>query len=318
MKSLVLVVLVAAAFALSLLAGKAWLPLGDLGGDTPASAILIELRLPRALLGLAIGGALGLAGAVMQGYLRNPLADPSLLGISASAALGAVIAISLGSSVTPVVVFAAAMAGAAGAVVVLFALAGRDASPVTFVLAGTVMSSVAGALTAFLVSVAPNPFATAELITWLSGALTDRGLEDVVRALPLIILGCGLLALTARDLDALSLGEDGARSLGVDMTRLRLLVVGGLCLTVGAAVAVSGVVGFVGLVVPHVMRGMFGARPAALLVPSALGGAVLVLVADSLVRLTPGAGEIRLGIVTAAIGAPFFFALLWRMKDRVA
>ena len=314
----VLALLVALAFALSLVSGKAWLPAGDLLADTPAQAILLELRVPRALLGLAIGAALGLSGAVMQGYLRNPLADPSLLGISATAALGAVVAISFGATVTPALVFVAAMAGAAIAVALLLALAGRDASPVTFVLAGMVMSSVAGALTAFLVSVAPNPFATAELVTWLSGALTDRGLDDAARALPAIALGCVLLALTARDLDALSLGEDGARSLGVDMARLRLLIVAGLCLTVGAAVAVSGVVGFVGLLVPHVVRGLVGARPAALLVPSALGGAVLVLVADSLVRLTPGAGEVRLGIVTAAIGAPFFFALLWRMKDRVA
>ena len=315
---LVLGIAVIVAFAASLMAGKAWLPIGDILGDTPAAAILIELRLPRAILGLTIGAALGLSGAVMQGYLRNPLADPSLLGISASAALGAVIAISLGSSSTPALVFAAAMTGAAGAVVVLLALSGRDASPVTFVLAGTVMSSVAGAFTAFLISIAPNPFATAELVTWLSGALTDRGLDDVIRAVPPIVLGCALLALTARDLDALSLGEDGARSLGVDMTRLRLLVVAGLCLTVGAAVAVSGIVGFVGLVVPHVVRGLIGARPGALLIPSAMGGAVLVLVADSLVRLTPGAGEVRLGIVTAAIGAPFFFLLLWRMKDRIA
>ena len=314
----VLALLVALAFTLSLVSGKAWLPAGDLLADTPAQAILLELRVPRALLGLAIGAALGLSGAVMQGYLRNPLADPSLLGISATAALGAVVAISFGATVTPALVFVAAMAGAAIAVALLLALAGRDASPVTFVLAGMVMSSVAGALTAFLVSVAPNPFATAELVTWLSGALTDRGLDDAARALPAIALGCVLLALTARDLDALSLGEDGARSLGVDMARLRLLIVAGLCLTVGAAVAVSGVVGFVGLLVPHVVRGLVGARPAALLVPSALGGAVLVLVADSLVRLTPGAGEVRLGIVTAAIGAPFFFALLWRMKDRVA
>jgi iron complex transport system permease protein len=317
-RQLLLAAAVVAAFVLSLLAGKVWVPPAEFGTGSDAGWILAELRLPRALLGLAIGAGLGLSGAVMQGYLRNPLADPSILGISASAALGAVIALSLGGDVSPALLFVSAFAGAGGAVVLLLVLSRGDASPVTFVLAGTVLSSLAGALTAFLVSVAPNPFATAELVTWLSGALTDRSIDDAWRALPPVVLGCALLALAARDLDALSLGEDGAASLGVDLGRLRLLVVAGLCLTVGSAVAVSGVVGFVGLIVPHVVRALVGARPSAVLLPSAMAGAVLVLVADSLVRLVPGPGEIRLGVVTALIGAPFFFVLLLRIKDRIA
>jgi len=310
---LALVVILAAS---SLLAGKAWLAPSELFGTPAGLTILTELRIPRAVLGAAIGAGLGLSGAVLQGYLRNPLADPSLVGISSSAALGAVLAIFLGASALPAIVFGSAMTGAALAVLLLVGLGGRSSGPLAFILAGTVLSSLTGSLTAFLISIAPNPFSTSEIVTWLMGALTDRSIDDVWRAVPLVLLGTLLLATTGRDLDALTLGEDAARSLGVDMRRLRVVIVAGLCLVVGASVAVTGVVGFVGLIVPHVMRGLVGERPSALLLPSALGGAALVLAADALVRLTPGAGEVRLGIAMSLIGAPFFFALLLRLRGR--
>jgi iron complex transport system permease protein len=311
-----LVILVAILFVLSLLAGKVWLPPSDLFHDGPAAWIVLDLRLPRAILGLFIGAGLGLSGAVLQGYLRNPLADPSIVGISSTAALGAVIAIFLGAAVSPAIVFGSAMVGAGLAVLLLVAMGGRGTSPLVFILAGTVLSSLSGALTAFLISIAPNPFATSEIITWLMGALTDRSMADAMRAVPLIVVGVILLLTTGRALDALTLGEDAARSLGIDMRWLQGIIVLGLCLTVGASVAVSGVVGFVGLIVPHIARRFIGERPSAILLPSALGGAALVLAADSLVRLTPGAGEVRLGIAMALIGAPFFFFLLKQLRGK--
>ncbi|MEP7005487.1 MAG: iron ABC transporter permease [Sphingomonas bacterium] len=311
-----LIGLVALAFSLSLIAGKAWVPPSAWFSPDPRFAIIVELRLPRAILGLAIGAVLGLSGAVLQGYLRNPLADPAVVGVSSSAALGAVAAIVLGIAANPLVLFACAMGAAAGSMALLAALTWRSPSPVQFILAGTVLASLAGALTAFLISVAPNPYAVAEVIDWLMGALTDRSLEDVRTALPFMGLGAILLFLTGSSLNALTLGEEAARSLGVRLGRLQILVVLGTGLTIGASVAVTGVVGFVGLVVPHLLRPFFGHRPSALLLPSALGGAALVLTADSFCRLAPGAGEVRLGVAMALIGAPFFLTLL--LKGRAS
>lgn len=309
-----LAVLVALLFAGSLMAGKAWVPFDAWFSGDPRWWIIAELRLPRAILGVAIGAALGLTGAVLQGYLRNPLADPAVVGVSSSAALGAVAAIVLFSASAPLVVFGCAMAAGAGSMLLLAGLAWRAESAVAFVLAGTVLASLSGALTAFLISIAPNPYATAEIIDWIMGSLTDRSFAEVELAVPAIAVGCVLLLLTGRALDALTLGEAAARSLGVSLARVQLLVVVGAGLAVGASVAVTGVVGFVGLIVPHLLRPLTGARPGALLVPSALGGAALTLAADSLVRLGPGAGEIRLGVAMALLGAPFFFFLLIRMR----
>ncbi|WP_445192159.1 FecCD family ABC transporter permease [Sphingomonas sp. Tas61C01] len=310
-----LATLVAMLFAMSLLCGKTWVPPVAFFSDDPRWWIILQLRLPRAVLGCTLGATLGLSGAVLQGYLRNPLADPAVVGVSSAAALGAVAAIVAGVTTGPIV-FAAAMVGAGGAMALLAALTWRSGSAIGFVLAGTVLASLAGALTAFLISIAPNPYMVAEVIDWLMGALTDRGWSDVTMALPPMVVGAALLLLTARSLDALSLGEAAARTLGVSLGRTRLLVVAGTGLVVGAGVAVTGIVGFVGLVVPHLLRPIFGHRPAALLVPSALGGAALVLAADSLVRLAPGAGEVRLGVAMALIGAPFFLALLLKERGR--
>lgn len=314
-KLAILALLLATLFAGSLMAGKVWVPFGAWFSADPRWWIILELRIPRAVLGLALGASLGVSGAVLQGYLRNPLADPAVLGVSSSAGLGAVAAILLGSA-SGMGVFAAAMVGAGGAVALLAALTWRSPGAVTFVLAGTVLASFAGAMTAFLISTAPNPYAVAEVIDWMMGALTDRGWEDVTRAVPAMIMGTVLLLATGRSLDALALGQDAARSLGVRMGRVRALVIIGIGLVVGAGVAATGVIGFVGLVVPHLLRPVFGHRPGALLVPSALGGAALLLAADSLVRLAPGAGEVRLGVAMALIGAPFFLTLLVRERGR--
>lgn len=306
-------ILVALLFALSLMAGKVWIPFDAWFSGDPRWPIIAELRLPRAVLGASLGATLGLSGAVLQGYLRNPLADPAVVGVSSSAALGAVAAILLGMA-SPILMFGAAMLGAALSMALMAALVWRSGSLVGFVLAGTVIASLSGALTAFLISIAPNPYATAEVIDWLMGALTDRGPDDVAMAVPFMVLGTALLLLTGPALDALTLGEDAARSLGVRMGRVQALVVIGTGLTVGAGVAATGVVGFVGLIVPHLLRPLVGAKPSALLIPSALGGAALVLAADSLCRLAPGAGEVRLGVAMALLGAPFFLALLLRKR----
>ncbi|MFS0771772.1 FecCD family ABC transporter permease [Sphingomonas sp. 1P08PE] len=300
---------VALLFLGSLAYGKAWVPLSAWIDGDPRWWIVVELRLPRAVLALALGAVLGLSGAVLQGYLRNPLADPGVIGVSAAAALGAVAAIVAGAS-GGATVFGAAIVAAAGAMALLAALTWRSDSTVTFVLAGTVLASLAAALTAFLISIAPNPYAVAEVMDWLMGALTDRGWSDVALALPPMAGGALLLSRTAPALDALALGEDAAASLGIRPGRVRGLVVLGTGLAVGAGVAATGVIGFVGLVVPHLLRPLFGHRPGALLLPSALGGAALLLAADSLVRLAPGAGEVRLGVAMAMIGAPFFLFLL--------
>jgi iron complex transport system permease protein len=310
----VLILLTVAAFLLSLSAGKVWISPADWFAASVDGLIMAELRLPRALLGAAIGATLGLSGAVLQGYLRNPLADPAVVGISASAALGAVIAIFLGFGASQLFLFGSAMGGAALGLAVLIILAGKSSGPLGFILGGVILATLSGALTSFVISIAPNPFATSEIVTWLMGALTDRSMTDVAMALPLMLLGALLLATTGRALDAMTLGEDGAASLGIDLIRLRSLVLLGIGLCVGASVAVSGVIGFVGLIVPHIMRTYFGERPSALLLPSALGGAILTLAADALVRLSPGVGEVRLGIAMALIGAPTFLWMMLRLR----
>ena len=273
---------------------------------------MAELRVPRALLGLGVGGVLGLSGAVLQGYLRNPLADPTVVGVSSSAALGGVLAILLGLTGLPM--FGLAMLGAGTSVALLVMLAGRGGGPLAFILAGMVLATLSGALTALIISLAPNPFATSEIIAWLMGALTDRTMDDLVRAAPFMAAGSLILLTTGRALDALTLGEEAAQSLGIHPQRLQAQVALGTGLAIGASVAVTGVVGFVGLIVPHFVRLWVGERPSATLLPSFCGGAILTLIADTIVRLTPGPGEVRLGIAMAAIGAPFFLLLLARLR----
>ncbi len=301
-------------FLVSLMAGKVWVPLEAIGTADDRWWIVMELRLPRSILAVMIGAILGLAGAVLQGYLRNPLADPSIIGVSASAAFGAVAAIYFGLGASLWIVSGSAMLAAGGSVAMLALLVGRSGSATGFILAGTVLSTLAGAMTTLLISLAPNPFATSEIVTWLLGALTDRGYPELTIAAPFLIAGAGLLLTTGRALDALTLGEDVARSLGTNLTALQAIIAAGLGLAIGASVAVTGIVGFVGLIVPHLLRPFVGQRPSALLPPSMVGGAVLLLAADTAVRLTPGAAEVKLGVAMALIGAPFFFWLLWRYR----
>ena len=316
--SLWLLLLCLAAAALSVASGKVWVPLDAWTSADPRSIIIVELRLPRTVLALTVGAALGLAGAVMQGYLRNPLADPGLFGVSPGAALGAVLSLYFGYAAQIWLLPAFSLAGAAIAMALLALIAGRSGSLILFTLAGMILTSIAGSLTALAISLAPTPFAAAEIVTWLMGALTDRSWDDVIVAVPLVVLGAALLAATGRSLDALTLGEPAARSLGVDPGRLQLLVIAGTALTVGAAVASAGVIGFVGLMVPHLVRPLAGARPSAILLPSALGGAALLTLADALVRLAPTVSELRLGIAMSMLGGPFFLYLLIAMRRRLA
>lgn len=316
-----LAVLTALLFAASLAVGPSAVGLAtalrDLlaGADTTAAVIVAEIRLPRAILGIGVGATLGLAGAALQGLLRNPLAEPGVIGVSPFAALGAVAAFYSGlSSSIPLALPLGGILGALLAVVLLYALAGRTAGVLTLVLAGMALSSLAGALTSLALSLSPNPYALAEIVFWLLGSLADRSLSHVALALPFMVVGCALLLTVGRALDALTLGELTARSMGVDLGRVRFRVVAGTALAVGAAVAVSGTIGFVGLIVPHLLRPLVGWQPGRLLLPGALGGAALTLAADVAVRL-PGPGtELKLGVVTALIGAPFFLALVLRTR----
>jgi iron complex transport system permease protein len=315
-----LILLTALLSMVSMAAGRVWVPFSDwLDPSDPRWAIIFELRLPRTILAIAVGAALGMSGAAMQGYTRNPLADPGALGVSSMAALGAVLTLYLGAGASePWVIAGAAMAGALIAVMLLLALSGQASSIVTFILAGVILQTMAGAGVALALSLAPNPWAVNEIVNWLMGSLADRSHGEVQMALPLIAAGCVMLLFIGRSLDALTLGETGARSLGVNMTATRWLLAIGVALTAGASVAVTGVIGFVGLIVPHLLRPLVGARPAGLLIPSAIGGAVLVLAADVAVRLTPAAGEVKLGVAMAVLGGPFFFALLLSLRRRIA
>ncbi|MFC6621823.1 FecCD family ABC transporter permease [Novosphingobium panipatense] len=284
-------------------------------GDPVATAILFDLRLPRAILGLAVGGMLGLAGAVLQGYLRNPLAEPSVLGASNAAALGAVGALYFGFSDLHVLVLPLmAIGGSIVALASLFALAGRSQSPLSLILAGIALSTLAGAGISLALNLSPNPFAAMEITTWLLGSLENRSIEHVWLAVPCVVLGSGLLLLDGRSLDALSLGEDSAQALGVNLRRTRIRLLLGISIGVGGAVAVSGSIGFVGLIVPHLIRPLTDRSPSAILLPSFLAGAVLLTGADTGVRLIPTNNELKLGIVTAFLGVPVFLAHL--LKER--
>lgn len=286
--------------------------------DDVTRTIFLELRVPRALLGIVIGAALGLAGAAMQAYLRNPLADPGTLGVSAASALGAVLSIFFNlAGLHP---WALPIAGVLGGVIgmaALFFLAGITASTLTLVLAGILLSTLSVAGISLVLSLSPNPWAAGEIVRWMLGALTDRSFDDLIFAVPIIAVGAVLILSCRQALNALTLGEAGARSLGIDLNKAQWRLCIGVGLVVGASVAVAGIISFVGLIVPHLLRPLVGSRPGALLIPSACGGAVLVLAGDVVVRLLPGGSEVQLGVVTSIVGAPFFFTLLYSLRRRV-
>ncbi|HEY8337597.1 MAG TPA: iron ABC transporter permease [Tardiphaga sp.] len=285
------------------------------GGSDVQQVIVREIRLPRAILGLAIGAILGLSGAALQGLLRNPLASPSLFGAPQSAAFGAVLMIALGwADVRSWALPVAGIAMAFTSVFVLLSIAGRNAGLLLLILAGLAISSLAGAATALVMNLSSNPFAALEIAFWLLGSLEDRSFRHVELALPFIAAGAVILMSQRAAFRALSLGEEAAQSLGVDVGRLRLLVIIGVALGVGGAVAVTGTIGFIGLVAPHLMRPLIGHDPARLLVPSALTGAALLLAADIAVRIIPSTTDIKVGVLTSIIGVPFFLYLIVRER----
>jgi len=302
-----LAVLLAAIVLLSLL-------LGDGTVAPPDWLILTRLRLPRTVLAALVGGGLGLAGAVLQGALRNPLADPGLLGITGTAGLGSVVVFYWGlAQGFPPALPAGGLAGAAVGALALLGFAGRAASGPALILAGVAVSALSAALLALALTLAPNPFALAEITFWLLGGLHDRTLLHVALAAPPILLGMAVLLRLGPALDALSLGEDTAASLGIPIGRTLRLTALGTALTAGAAAAVAGGIGFVGLVVPHLLRPLLGERPGALLPASVLTGAILLTSADMLVRvaplLLPLSQTLPLGVLTALLGAPFLVVI---------
>lgn len=316
-----LLALVAALFAASLLIGPAGLGLGEslralLGGEGgPVVLVMQEIRLPRALLGLLIGAALGISGAAMQGYLRNPLAEPGLIGVSASAALGAVLTLQTGlAAAFSLALPLAALAGAGLASLLILGLAGPRGGALALILAGIAISALAGAATSLVLNLSPNPFAAAEIVYWMMGSLADRSFTHVWLAAPFILVGLVALLSLGRGLDAMTLGEDAAESLGIRPARLRLVLILGCSAAVGASVAVAGAIGFVGLVVPHVLRPLVGASPSRLLPAAALGGAAVLLAADIATRLIAPDRDLKLGVLTALVGAPFFLNLIWKMR----
>lgn len=318
---LILAVLLIIAFVMSLLIGTSSISIRQgllaLWGIGKSDTVLImqQLRLPRALLGLMIGITLGLSGAALQGYLRNPLAEPGLLGVSSAASLGAVLALYSGLSLWfPLSLPLMALSFALIAVMLVQLLAGGGASTVTVILAGVAVSAFAGALTSLALSLAPNPFALMEIVFWMLGSLNDRSMVHVWLALPFMVVGWVLLLLSGRSLDALTLGQETAASMGIDLRKVQFFVVVGTAVAVGSGTAVAGTIGFIGLLVPHVLRPLVGSRPSHLLLASALGGGIMLLAADIFVRIIMPEKDLKLGVLTALIGAPFFLYLVWKLR----
>lgn len=317
--SLLAALLLIACVLLSLGTGRVWLDPAVLVNSVfepkpnLAWLILSELRMPRTVLGLLVGATLGLSGAVLQGLLRNPLAEPGLLGVSAGAALGAVVAIYFGLS--SLFALATPILGIAGAIVAaaLTMTIGRGGT-LTMILAGAAVSGLMGAGLSLALNFAPNPYAAYEITTWLLGSLADRDWSQVTLAAPFIVAGWACLIATVRDIDALTLGEAQAESLGVNLARTRFLALAGTALSVGAATAVTGSIGFIGLLAPHLVRPFVGHQPRRVLLPAALFGAILLVFADVATRVIPTSQEVKLGVLTSMVGTPFFFWLVTKLR----
>ncbi len=320
-----LAALVALLFWVSLLVGPAGFGLGEslralISGEGEAVTLVMrEIRLPRAILAVMVGVSLGLSGAALQGFLRNPLAEPGLIGISSSAALGAVIALQTGfATAFALALPVSALTGALVSVLLLLLLAGPRGGSLTLILAGIAISALAAAFLSLVLNLSPNPFAVSETVFWMLGSLADRSFDHVAIALPLMAVGWLLLFSTARGLDALTLGQDAAETMGIHLGRLRLRLVAGVAASVGAATAVAGAIGFVGLVVPHILRPFVGGRPGALLPASLLGGTAMVLAADIAVRLILPDRDLKLGVLMAIVGAPLFLHLIYKTRRAMA
>ncbi len=274
--------------------------------------VMFAIRLPRTVAALIVGAALGLAGAVMQGLLRNPLADPGVLGVSGGAGLGAAVAISLGYAVFPGAIELASLSAALAVGLMLTWLAARFREPEILILFGVALSAFLGAMTSLVFNFSPSPVALAEVFSWLLGSVANRDWDDVVRQLPAMGVGVALCVYASRGLVMLTLGEEGAAMSGLPMTRLRAAAVAGASLLTGASVAMAGIVGFVGLAAPHLVRAATRGDPGRILLPSALAGAVLLAGADIAARIIPTDLELKLGVVTALFGAPLFALIAWR------
>ncbi len=301
-----------AAFAASLLFGRFQHGIVAQADPEVMRLIIWQVRLPRALLAVIVGGSLGLSGAALQGWLRNPLVDPGIIGTTATASLGAVVVLYLGLAAAGS--FYLPMAGMIGAivgVVLLFALVRKSEDTLVFILAGVVITSFAGAATSLVLNLSPSPFAALEIVFWLLGSLEGRGFNHVVLIIVFVLVGWCLLLSSARALYALSLGEEVAQTLGTNLKTMRLKIVTAVGLCVGSSVAVTGAIGFVGLIAPHIVRPWVKHRPDALLIPSLLVGAILLLVADIAVRILPTQTELKIGVLTALLGGPFF---LWSLN----
>ncbi|HOZ26277.1 MAG TPA: iron ABC transporter permease [Hyphomonadaceae bacterium] len=287
------------------------------GKADTAWMIMREVRLPRTALAMLVGMTLGMAGAALQGFLRNPLADPGVIGVSPAASLGAVLALYTG--ISTLIPLALPLMGILGALLCALLLQGlaRRGGVLTLVLAGVAVSSLCAAMMSLALNLSPNPYAAAEIMFWLMGSVTDRSMDHLLLAGPLMVLGWLLLAASVRALDALSLGEEAAAGLGVNLGRTRMLVITGTAISVGAGTAVTGGIGFIGLVVPHLLRPLVGHTPSRLLLASALGGGALLLAADILVRVVMLGPELKLGVLTALIGAPFFLWLIFRARTEL-
>ncbi|MFT4792009.1 MAG: iron complex transport system permease protein [Paracoccaceae bacterium] len=304
--------------------GRAILGLLGIGGTVDALAdqvIVRDIRLPRALAAWMVGAALGASGAALQGLLRNPLAEPGVLGVSAAAALGAVATLVFGTAALPAILAPwalplAAVGGAMAATALLAVAAARLRSVVTLILVGVGLSSFCGALMSLMMNLAPNPFTLAEMINWMLGSVANRSMADLGFAAPFMALGAWALAARRRDLTALTLGEEAAAGIGADLGRTRIMIVLGAGLLTGAAVALAGAIGFVGIVAPHLVRPLVGHDPARALLPSALLAGVILVLADIGVRLAPGAAELNLGVLAALLGAPAFAWIAARRSGR--
>lgn len=316
----ILIAVLILCFAGSLMIGQADAPVGQslralITGDGPLGRVMQDIRLPRALLGVMVGVSLGLSGAAMQGYLRNPLAEPGIIGISGAASLGAVVSLQTGfATLFWLALPASALSAALVAVLLILSLAGPRGGSLTLILAGIAVSALAGALTSLALNLSPNPYATYEIVFWMMGSLADRSMDHVWVALPFCLIGLAMIASLGPALNALSLGEDTAASMGINLARTRMILVIGVAASVGAVTAVSGSIGFVGLIVPHILRNFVRARPSSLLYASALGGGIMVLAADIAVRLILPNGDLKLGVVMALIGAPLFLHLIYKTR----
>ena len=290
-----------------------------ISGEGPLGTVMQEIRLPRAILAVLIGGSLGLCGAAMQGYLRNPLAEPGLIGISGSAALGAVLSLQTGfAAAFWLALPLSALVMSFLAVLLIMLLAGKQGRSLTLILAGIAISALAGAMLSLVLNLSPNPYATAEIVFWMMGSLGDRSFNHVWLALPFCVVGCVLLLSIGPALNALTLGEDTAQTMGISLVNTRYILVIGVAAMIGATTAVAGAIGFVGLVVPHILRRWVKSQPSRLMWASMLGGAALVLAADILVRLGLPDRDLKLGVVMAILGAPLFLHLIYKTRAELS